>query len=92
MAITKIPAAGFTGNNFRNIIINGDHSIFQRGDTATGVTDSIYSAPDRWKTSVFSTAVFTISKSTDVPSGQGFASSLNGIAQQQTHHQVQQLI
>jgi len=27
MAITKIPAAGFTGNNFRNIIINGDMSI-----------------------------------------------------------------
>jgi len=63
------------GVNFKNIIINGDHSIFQRGDTATGVTASIYSAPDRWKTSVVSTAVFTISKSTDVPSGQGFASS-----------------
>jgi len=60
---------------FRNIIINGDYSIFQRGDTVTGVTDQVYSAPDRWKTQIFSTAVFTISKSTDVPSGQGFASS-----------------
>jgi len=76
MAISKIPSAGFQDNvKFRNLLINGDHSIFQRGDTATGVTSSIYSAPDRWKTVVNSTAVFTISKSTDVPSGQGFASS-----------------
>ena len=76
MAISKIPSAGFQDNvKFRNLLINGDHSIFQRGNTATGVTDSKYSAPDRWKTAVFSTAVFTISKSTDVPSGQGFASS-----------------
>jgi len=76
MAISKIPSAGFQDNvKFRNLLINGDHSIFQRGNTATGVTDQVYSAPDRWKTQVFSTAVFTISKSTDVPSGQGFASS-----------------
>ena len=76
MAISKIPSAGFQDNvKFRNLLINGDHSIFQRGDTVTGVTDQVYSAPDRWKTQVFSTAVFTISKSTDVPSGQGFASS-----------------
>jgi hypothetical protein len=39
MAITKIPAAGFTGNNFRNIIINGDMSIAQRG-TSTASTSS----------------------------------------------------
>ena len=76
MAISKIPSAGFQDNvKFRNLLINGDYSIFQRGDTATGVTDSKYSAPDRWKTAVFTTGVFTISKSTDVPSGQGFASS-----------------
>jgi len=76
MAISKIPSAGFQDNvKFRNILINGDYSIFQRGDTVTGVTDQVYSAPDRWKTQVNSTAVFTISKSTDVPSGQGFASS-----------------
>jgi hypothetical protein len=35
MAITKIPAAGFTGNNFRNIIINGDMSIAQRGTSTS---------------------------------------------------------
>ena len=40
MAITKIPAAGFTGNNFRNIIINGDMSIAQRVTSSTGITGS----------------------------------------------------
>jgi hypothetical protein len=43
MAITKIPAAGFTGNNFRNIIINGDMSIAQRGTTsAVSLTASFW--------------------------------------------------
>ena len=47
MAITKIPAAGFTGNNFRNIIINGDMSIAQRGTSTTGVTSDGYYTIDR---------------------------------------------
>jgi hypothetical protein len=38
MAITKIPAAGFTGNNFRNIIINGDMSIAQRSTSVASIT------------------------------------------------------
>ena len=42
MAITKIPAAGFTGNNFRNIIINGDMSIAQRATTESGITSIGY--------------------------------------------------
>jgi hypothetical protein len=45
MAITKIPAAGFTGNNFRNIIINGDMSIDQRnsGSSVTvGTVNPLY--------------------------------------------------
>jgi len=79
MAITKIPAAGFTGNNFRNIIINGDMSIAQRGTSFTGITNgnSQYTL-DRWKVSEFGSPSyqFTASQSTDVPTGQGFSSSL----------------
>ena len=59
----------------RNLIINGAKQVFERSTSATGVTTDTYSAPDRWKTRVFSTAEFTISQSTDVPSGQGFGSS-----------------
>ena len=75
MAITKIPAAGFTGNNFRNIIINGDMSIAQRGTSTSGVTTSDgYYACDRFYTRT-DTGTWTISQSTDVPTGQGFANS-----------------
>jgi len=73
MAITKIPAAGFTGNNFRNIIINGDMSIAQRGTSFTSVTSNTYTL-DRWLTSGTGYTL-TITQDTDVPTGQGFAKS-----------------
>ena len=80
MAITRIPAAGSTGNTFRNIIINGDMSIAQRGTSATGLGngDAGYFTCDRWKLleSGTTTYEFTQTQSTDVPTGQGFATSL----------------
>jgi hypothetical protein len=76
MAITKIPAAGFTGNNFRNIIINGDMSIAQRGTSVSSHSSDSYTTVDRWKTRVSLLGVWTVSQSTDVPTGQGFANSL----------------
>ena len=83
MAITRIgnPAiADQRGINFRNIIINGDMSIAQRGTSATalGNGDNGYHTCDRWRffESGAPTAEFTMSQSTDVPSGQGFATSL----------------
>ena len=75
MAITKIPAAGFTGNNFRNIIINGDMSIAQRGTSSSSVTDSGYYTIDRFKWNVSASDTVTLSQSTDVPTGQGFTNS-----------------
>ena len=76
MAITKIPAAGFTGNNFRNIIINGDMSIAQRGTSETGITSGGYYTLDRFQTSISGLGTWTQSQSTDVPTGQGFGKSL----------------
>jgi hypothetical protein len=81
MAISKIPSAGFQDNvKFRNIIINGDMSIAQRGTSTTGLgnADNGYHTCDRWKFQETGspTGVFTQSQSTDVPSGQGFATSL----------------
>ena len=50
MALSKIPSAGFQDNvKFRNIIINGDMSIAQRGTSTASVTSSSYNACDRWK-------------------------------------------
>jgi hypothetical protein len=76
MAITKIPAAGFTGNNFRNIIINGDMSIAQRATSVASITGNGYNTVDRYSLEISSLGTWTQSQSTDVPTGQGFAKSL----------------
>ena len=81
MALSKIPSAGFQDNvKFRNIIINGDMSIAQRGTSATGLGngDAGFHTVDRFafRESGSPTYEFTQSQSTDVPSGQGFANSL----------------
>ena len=65
---------------FRNIIINGDMSIAQRGTSETGIGngDTGYHTVDRWKffENDSPSYEFTMSQSTDVPSGYGFATSL----------------
>jgi len=77
MAISKIPSAGFQDNvKFRNIIINGDMSIAQRGTSTSSITGDGYHTIDRFKTSISGLGTWTQSQSTDVPSGQGFAKSL----------------
>ena len=63
----------------KNIIINGDMSIAQRGTSVTGIGngDAGYHTCDRWKLHEggATAAEFTQSQSTDVPTGQGFATS-----------------
>ena len=79
MAITRIgnPAiADQRGVNFRNIIINGDMSVSQRGTSTASITASGYHSIDRFQTSASSIGTWTQSQSTDVPTGQGFAKSL----------------
>ena len=58
----------------KNLLINGSQSVWQRS-TSTSVSTDTYSTVDRWKTRVNSMGAFTISRSTDVPSGQGFGYS-----------------
>ena len=78
MALSKIPSAGFQDNvKFRNIIINGDMSIAQRGTSTASVSTTQYPSLDRFQmyTQTAGSAVFTVSQDTDVPSGQGFSKS-----------------
>jgi hypothetical protein len=61
------------------LIINGDMAVAQRGTSATGLgASSGYNTCDRWKLVVEGTpsARFTQSQDTDVPTGQGFTTSL----------------
>jgi hypothetical protein len=62
----------------RNLIINGDMRIAQRGTSSTGITSTFsYHTVDRWFTQGTSSfGTFTQTQDTDVPSGQGFANSL----------------
>jgi len=86
MALSKVDLANQVENqlpqslvadnvNFRNIIINGDMSIAQRGTSASSVASNGYHSCDRWRYAESSSAVVTISQATDVPTGQGFAKS-----------------
>jgi hypothetical protein len=77
MSISKIPSAGFQDNvKFRNIIINGDMSIAQRGTSESGITSSGYYTVDRFRTGLVTLGTWTQTQSTDVPTGQGFATSM----------------
>ena len=87
MALSKVDLANQVENqlpqslvadnvNFRNIIINGDMSIAQRGTSESGITSTGYKTIDRFKTNISSLGTWTQTQSTDVPTGQGFSTSL----------------
>ena len=87
MALSKVDLANqvenqlpqnLVANNlpFRNILINGDMSIAQRGTSTSGVTSPGYYACDRWRVGFDTAGTWTISQDTDVPTGQGFAKSM----------------
>ena len=90
MAIDKVTSAAITDSavtsakvadgvlqpNFKNIIINGDMSIAQRGTSQASITSSGYYTVDRFNFEIGSAGTWTQSQSTDVPTGQGFANSI----------------
>jgi len=79
MAITRIgnPAlADIREPNFRNIIINGNMAVSQRGTSQASITTSGYYTLDRARTAINNGGTWTQSQSTEVPTGQGFATSL----------------
>jgi len=87
MALSKVDLANqvenqlpqnLVANNlpFRNIIINGDMSIAQRGTSSAGITATGYYTVDRWNLLYTNLGTWTQSQDSDVPSGQGFATSL----------------
>ena len=76
--ITAAKLASGTVQNqsaFKNIIINGDMSIAQRGTSQASITSTQYLL-DRHLFNIVGQGTWTMSQSTDVPTGQGFANSL----------------
>ena len=60
----------------RNIIINGAMQIAQRATSASSKTTQGYHAVDRFDQNIATMGTYTISQSTTVPTGEGFANSL----------------
>ena len=59
----------------RNMVINGDMRVAQRGTSFSGLTSAAYTL-DRIKIFMNGAGTYTVSQSTDTPSGQGFHNSL----------------
>ena len=77
MSQTKVEAP-FVENNahFKNLFINGDMQIAQRG-TSFSLTNGNSKFPvDRFKVFTEGSFAYTVSQSTDVPTGEGFTTSL----------------
>ena len=62
------------GLGFRNLLINGDMQIAQRGTSTTGITAAGYYTCDRWFMNLSSGGTWTQTQSTDAPPG--FSNSL----------------
>ena len=75
-AIVATKLTGISSQPFRNIVINGDMSIAQRNTSLASITTSGFRTLDRWYFDINSLGTWTMSQSTDVPSGYGFANSL----------------
>jgi hypothetical protein len=77
MTQTKVEAP-FVANNahFKNLLANGDMAIAQRG-TSFSLTNGNSQFPvDRFKIFTEGSFAYTVSQSTDVPTGKGFTKSL----------------
>ena len=79
MALTRIQPAAIADvrePNFRNILINGDMQVSQRATSTASITGNGYHTIDRFNTINTTLGTWTQSQDTDVPTGQGFATSL----------------
>jgi len=72
---TQITTADIADGAFqanKNLIINGDMQVWQRGTAATVATNS-YATVDRYKFTENTSGVFTSERSTDSPTGTGYS-------------------
>jgi len=74
-ALEQPDGTAFVFNN-KNLLINGGMNVWQRGTNVTGINNYGYKSADRWLSWIYATGTWTQSRSTDVPSGQGFGYSM----------------
>ena len=78
MPISQVPFAGISNPvDFRNIVINGDMQVAQRSTSVASISSgNTYNTLDRFRVDINSLGTWTMSQSTDVPTGYGFSNSL----------------
>jgi hypothetical protein len=59
----------------RNLIINGDMQVAQRGTSTASITASEYYTTDRWRFGNTTLGTWTMSQENDAPTGSGFRNS-----------------
>ena len=75
--VADLPQSKLEDNiNFRNILINGDMAVSQRATSTASLTSGSNFVVDRTMWQIGTAVTWTVSQDTDVPTGQGFASSL----------------
>jgi len=60
----------------RNLVINGDMQIAQRGTSVASITTSGYNTADRYRVAIATQGTWTQSVENDAPTGSGFRKSL----------------
>ena len=63
------------GAAFKNLVINGDMQINQRGTSVASLTTSDYRTADRWYFTIGNMGTWTMSQENDAPTGSGFRKS-----------------
>jgi hypothetical protein len=81
MAIDKVTSAALeTSTNqpvFRNLLINSDMNIAQRGTSISSISSGNSNYPvDRFRVNLGTAGTWTLSQDTTVPTGEGFAKSI----------------
>jgi hypothetical protein len=82
MALTRASAAVIKTEelvNNRNLIINGDMQVAQRGTSVTGITTTEYYTADRWRLAVQSGGTWTMNVESSAPTNTEFRKSANVI-------------
>ena len=84
MALSKIevPSLDVGQLGSRNIVINGDQKIWQRGTSTSSGSSEAYLVDRLFTYANYGTLNYTVAKSSDVPTGQGFGSSISITADQ----------
>lgn len=77
LTVSEVQAMlGTFQSSFRNVVINGGFSVWNRATTYALTTSVVYGSADRWATAMFSSAAGIANRDTSVPADTGLRYSM----------------